>query len=149
GSILLVHHVAPVGLGATLAGNGWSGSGGGFAIRTRPQLDGLGIAFGASAGYATVQWTAGASAGNNPPQPRATYWAWNPPAFTWSTSGVTETLTATAAYTHTQSPFTLGGVKGGEPFTGWIGELLVFDRELSTSERDTILDYLRSKWGVL
>lgn len=149
GSILLVHHVAPVGLNATLAGNGWSGSGGGFAIRTRPQLDGLGIAFGASAGYATVQWTAGASAGNNPPRPRATYWAWNPPTFTWSTSGVTETLTATAAYTHTQSPFTLGGVNGGEPFTGWIGELLVFDRELSTSERDAILDYLRSKWGVL
>lgn len=148
GAMLLVHHVAPVGLSATLAGNGWFGSGGGFAIRTRPQLDGLGIALGTSTGYATVQWTAGASGGSDLPRPRATYWAWNPPSFTWSTGGVAETLTATATYTSTSTPFALGGVSAGEPFTGWIGELLMFDRELSIGERDAILNYLRSKWGV-
>lgn len=149
GSVLLVHHVVPVGLSATLLGNGWFGSGGGFAIRTRPQLDGLGIALGSSNGYATVQWTAGASAGSSPPNPRATYWSWDPPTFTWSTAGITETLTVSANYTSTAAPFALGGVAAEEPFTGWISELLMFDRELTAAERDAILAYLRNKWGVL
>jgi len=32
--------------------------------------------------------------------------------------------------------------------SGWIGELLVYDRSLSQSERDDLAAYLSKKWGI-
>jgi hypothetical protein len=148
GSVLIVHRVSPVGLTATLLGNGWSGSGGGFSIRTRPQLDGLGFAFGATSNYSTQLWTIGARTGGTSPNPRATYWGWNPPNFAWQSGSGGESLMDTGAYASTGNPLSYGGIAAQEPFTGWIAEVLVFNRALTNTERDAILVYLRAKWGV-
>lgn len=148
GSIFIVHRVDPVGITATLVANGWFGSGGGFAVRTRAQLDGLGISLGASSGFATTQWTLGARSGNGPPTPRATYLAWEPPNFAWASGADSESLTASVTYASTSNPLALGGISTEEPYRGWIGELMLFDRMLSTSDRDAILTYLRQKWSV-
>ncbi|HEY5962175.1 MAG TPA: cellulose binding domain-containing protein [Polyangiaceae bacterium] len=148
GSILLVHKVSPVGLTATLLANGWFQSGGGFAVRTRPQLDGLGIALGSTTGFSTTQWTLGARSDASPPSPSVTYWSWEPPAFNWTSDTSSESLNAAVSYTSTTHPLALGGLNAGEPFTGWIGEVLLFDRALTLTERDALLAYLRAKWAV-
>jgi len=149
GSVLIVHRVLPVGLTATLLGNGGSASGGGFSIRTRPQLDGLGFAFGATSGYSTQLWTLGARAGGTPPNPWATYFGWNPPNFAWQSGSGGESLMDVGVYGSTSNPLSYGGIAEQEPFTGWIAEVLVFNRALTNTERDAILAYLRAKWGVL
>jgi len=149
GSIFIVHRVVPVGISATLIGNGWFSSGGGFAVRTRTQLDGLGISLGSSIGFGTTQWTLGALTGNGPPSARATYLAWDPPGFAWATGTDSALLTVTVTYASTSNPLALGGIGALEPYRGWIGEVLVFDRILSTSDRDAILSYLRQKWTVI
>jgi hypothetical protein len=37
---------------------------------------------------------------------------------------------------------------GGDRLNGHIGELLIFDRELTANERSTIENYLKNKWGT-
>ena len=39
-------------------------------------------------------------------------------------------------------------IDNGNPFTGSIGEIIVYPRVLSTLERNTVESYLRSKWGT-
>jgi hypothetical protein len=148
GSIFIVHRVQPVATEATLVANGWFGSGGGFAVRARTQMDGLGISLGSSTGFATTQWTLGALTGSGPPTSRATYLAWDPPSFAWVSGGDSASLTTSVTYTSTSKVLALGGISALEPYRGWVGEMLVFSRILSTSERDAILAYLRQKWAV-
>jgi hypothetical protein len=148
GSVFVVHRVDPVGLTATLLANGWASSGGGFALRTRPQLDGLGLSLGASDGYAAVEWSLGAKSGHGPPTPGVTYWSWDPPQFSWARGSGSEVLSATCAYSSSTAALSLGGINAAEPFRGWIGEVLLFSRAMTPDERDAILGHLRAKWGL-
>lgn len=148
GSIFVVHRVEPVGLTATLIANGWASSGGGFAVRTRPQLDGLGLALGASSGYSAVEWALGARSGNGSPTPGVTYWSWAPPQFSWARGADSELLSTPSTYAASTDVLRLGGISASEPYRGWIGEVMIFSRDLATGERDAILNHLRGKWGL-
>ena len=44
--------------------------------------------------------------------------------------------------------FTIGGSIGQLLFNGDIGEIIIFDRELSPTERTSIEAYLSNKWGI-
>jgi|GEM_PF-1637555 hypothetical protein len=53
------------------------------------------------------------------------------------------------AGTQGQKGLTIGAdSSGGRGMSGWIGELLVYDRSLSQSERDDLAAYLSKKWGI-
>lgn len=40
------------------------------------------------------------------------------------------------------------GFRGTEPMQGYIGEIIIFDRALTNSERKSIEGYLSQKWGI-
>jgi hypothetical protein len=149
GAIFIVHRVEPVGISSTLLANGWFRSGGGFSIRARNQLDGLGISLSNSSGFATTQWFLGARIGSGPPLARVTYLDWAPPLLSWTSGADSEVLNANVTYSATTNPLAIGGVGAAEPYRGFIGEVLLFDRTLTATERDSILTYLRQKWSVL
>ena len=45
------------------------------------------------------------------------------------------------------APFELGSGSYGD-FTGDIGEIIIYDRNLKQSEKDDVTNYLMSKWGI-
>ena len=147
GTVFIVHAVEPVGDTAQLLGNGYASSGGGWAVRARPQGDGLGIALASSTGWEFEQWHPDAL-GLGPPTPGFTRLYWDPQLL-----GVARGLADVAdirsvTYGSASEPLTLGGTDSGEPYRGYIGEILVFDRILTVEELASVADYLAAKWGV-
>jgi hypothetical protein len=65
---------------------------------------------------------------------------WVDGASTGTGSGTT-TLGAT-------STFQMGANEGGEMFSGYIAEILIYDAVLSTGDRQTVEAYLKAKWGT-
>ncbi len=147
GTVFVVHRVEPGGEVAQLLGNGSSDSGGGWAIRTRPDGDGLGLALSASTGWSTEHWHADAFA-PGPPTPGFSRLYWDPQFVGVARDGNDQFLIQSTTYRSAIAPLTLGGTDAGEPYRGYIGEILVFDRVLTVAELDSIEAYLAAKWGV-
>jgi hypothetical protein len=141
-SAIVVHRVEPFGTVAILLGNGWASSGGGFALRAQPALDSLGLAFAAASGYSLSNW----NVTGNSPVPAISYIGWNATQLTWVRGSTSNTVTNTASYLSTSELLRLGGVSGLEPYRGYLGEVMLFNRELSISERNAILTQLQAKW---
>lgn len=60
------------------------------------------------------------------------------------TSSNTVTMSSSAA----SDPLFIGGFGNGESYLGNLGEMLIFSRQLTTSERQKVEGYLAWKWGV-
>jgi len=56
--------------------------------------------------------------------------------------------TASGGMTYTNNQIRFGGGVWGPYYEGLIGEVLVFNEPLTVSERNDVLDYLRTKWGT-
>jgi hypothetical protein len=141
-SAIIVHRVEPFGTEAIILGNGSAGSGGGFAIRTQPTQDSIGLSFAATTGYSLSNWnTIGGS-----PVPGLSYVGWNSTDVTWVRGGTSSTISHAASYLSTSALLKLGGVSGLEPYRGYLGEVMLFNRELTISERNAILSQLQAKW---
>ena len=73
---------------------------------------------------------------------------------TQATSSTSGTFTANSSYTANYNTYTLGNYGGpataaaGDAFQGKIFEYIVFSRELTTTERQSIEGYLAWKWGL-
>jgi len=72
-------------------------------------------------------------------------------AFWMVANGVTSSVTATNPLTMTagNAPIYVGrSENGGEPFNGYVSEVLYFQTVLSSTQISTVVAYLRAKWNI-
>lgn len=55
--------------------------------------------------------------------------------------------TGTNTFNTTGTPRTLGYSNNAYPFNGWMAELIFYDHKVTTSDRNAIVSYLRTKYG--